>query len=81
LHIPAQRIAAIRERRVEPSSQTQHITNEKEVNAMTNLQNIELARSIERRRVFCAEHECSNRTVLHRVTTMLNTLSDRRDRS
>ena len=34
---------------------------------MTNLQNIELARSIERRRVFCAEHGCSNRTVLQRV--------------
>lgn len=48
---------------------------------MTNLQNIELARSIERRRVFCAEHECSNRTVLHRVTTVFHTLSDRRDRS
>ena len=47
---------------------------------MTNLQNIELARSIERQRNFCAEHECSNRTVLHRVTTMLNAWSDRRGR-
>jgi hypothetical protein len=48
---------------------------------MTNLQNIELARSIERRRVFCAEHECSNRTVLQRVTAVFNTRSDRRDHS
>jgi hypothetical protein len=48
---------------------------------MTNLQNVELARSIERRRVFCAEHECSNRTVLQRVATVLNAWSDRRDRS
>jgi hypothetical protein len=48
---------------------------------MTNLQNIELARSIERRRVFCAEHGCSNRTVLQRVATAFNTWSDRRDRS
>jgi len=47
---------------------------------MTNLQNIELARSIERRRVFCAEHECSNRTVLQRVATAFNAWSDRRDR-
>ena len=48
---------------------------------MTNLQNIELARSIERRRIFCAEHECSNRTVLQRVATMLlNAWSDRRGR-
>jgi hypothetical protein len=48
---------------------------------MTNLQNIELARSIERRRVFCAEHECSNRTVLQRVADVFNAWSDRRDRS
>jgi hypothetical protein len=48
---------------------------------MTNLQNIELARSIERRRVFCAEHGCSNRTVLQRVTDRISAWSDRRDRS
>jgi hypothetical protein len=48
---------------------------------MTNLQNIELARSIERHRNDCNEHDGSNRTVLQRVSTMLNAWAERRDRS
>jgi hypothetical protein len=48
---------------------------------MTNLQNMELARSIERHRNDCIEHESSNRTMLQRVTAMLNAWSERRDRS
>ncbi len=48
---------------------------------MTNLQNEELARSIERHRHVVAEHELSNRTMLQRVTAVLNAWSDRRDRS
>ncbi|MGA7987822.1 MAG: hypothetical protein WCB51_05430 [Candidatus Dormiibacterota bacterium] len=48
---------------------------------MTNLQNIELARSIERHRHECADNASSNPTVLQRVTAMLNAWSERRDRS
>lgn len=48
---------------------------------MTNLQNMELARSIERHRNDCIEHESSNRTILQRVSTMLNAWAERRDRS
>jgi hypothetical protein len=48
---------------------------------MTNLQNIELARSIERHRHDAVEHLSPNPTVLQRVTAMLNAWSDRRDRS
>ena len=48
---------------------------------MTNLQNMELARSIERHRNDVVEHDSSSRTVLQRVTAMLNAWSDRRDRS
>ncbi len=48
---------------------------------MTNLQNIELARSIERHRYDVTEHENSNRSVLQRVSTMLNAWAERRDRS
>ena len=47
---------------------------------MTNLQNIELARSIERHRNDCIEHS-SNRSVLQRASTMLNAWAERRDRS
>jgi hypothetical protein len=47
---------------------------------MTNLQNMELARSIERHRNDCVEHS-SNRTVLQRVSTMLTAWAERRDRS
>jgi hypothetical protein len=48
---------------------------------MTNLQNMELARSIERHRNDSIEHDNSNRTVLQRVATMLNAWAERRDRS
>jgi hypothetical protein len=48
---------------------------------MTNLQNIELARSIERHRHDPVEHLNPSPTVLQRVTAVLNAWSDRRDRS
>jgi hypothetical protein len=48
---------------------------------MTNLQNIELARSIERHRHDDSEHESSSRTVLQRVSTVLNAWVERRERS
>jgi hypothetical protein len=48
---------------------------------MTNLQNMELARSIERHRNDCIEHDSSNRKMLQRVSTMLNAWAARRDRS
>jgi hypothetical protein len=40
---------------------------------------IELARSIERERSYYDESECSNRTVLQRVSAMLNPWSARND--
>ena len=48
---------------------------------MTNLQNMELARSIERHRNDCAEHESLNRKLLQRVSTMLSAWAEHRDRS
>jgi hypothetical protein len=40
---------------------------------------IELARSVERARSYYDESECSNRTVLQRVSAMLNPWSARND--
>ena len=48
---------------------------------MTNLQNMELARSTERHRNDCIEHDSLNRKLLQRVSTMLTAWAERRDRS
>jgi hypothetical protein len=40
---------------------------------------VELARSVERQRIFYDESECSKRTVLQRVSAMVNPWSARND--
>ena len=46
---------------------------------MSGLVTIELARSVERARSYYDESECSYRTVLQRVSAMLNPWSARND--